>query len=243
MNAPTPEFESPVAHPQEERTFPTPDEYLSEPNLDHGVLYYPGSGTDCGPLLLFAEHVKNLTVVYTDYNIDLVSVNQLLNHLVVWQSGAIQNLAPQRFGVVAWADFWHPSALLPAPNINIPAPEISFGIETTLTHANGKKINFIFLATEAVGTFSVLANANLQPTAIVLQDHGFGGNWTSFGGDSELWRLARVSQTLPDLLFVAENTNPWTGYECVSNYGIHGCQEHQRRRAVFTLSDYGKENN
>jgi len=36
------------------------------------------------------------------------------------------------------------------------------------------------------GTDSVLTQAGLTPTGMVLHDHGFGKNGTSFGGESNL---------------------------------------------------------
>jgi hypothetical protein len=68
---------------------------------------------------------------------------------------------------------------------------------------------------------------------VVLQDHGFGGNWNRFGRDGRLHQYAR--ENLPRLLYVAPNTTPWPGYvprSCLGNgEGIH-----ESRRAIFLRS-------
>ncbi len=55
-----------------------------------------------------------------------------------------------------------------------------------------------------------------NPFAVVLQDHGFGGNWARFGGDGSALRAIAQQFTLPELLLVGENTSPWPGYKAVS---------------------------
>jgi hypothetical protein len=84
---------------------------------------------------------------------------------------------------------------------------------------------------DGVATFDALfcqSDGN-PPYAVVVQDHGFGGNWTTFGGDgSPLWSLARRG-ALPKWLLVADNTTPWPDYQVASNTDCGGMNASPRR--------------
>jgi hypothetical protein len=98
------------------------------------------------------------------------------------------------------------------------------------------RLALLFLGAEADATFDALfcQDAKIRPPyAILLQNHGFGGNrdQRGFGEGSLLERLAIRCGVYPQFLLVAENTDAWTGYEAVPNAagepgGLHG----QRRR-------------
>lgn len=53
------------------------------------------------------------------------------------------------------------------------------------------------------------------PFAIVVQDHGFGGNYTSFGENGLLAKIAKTTGSFPEWLLMGRNSTPWEGYERV----------------------------
>jgi hypothetical protein len=65
---------------------------------------------------------------------------------------------------------------------------------------------------------------------MVLQDHGFGGNWMNFGDkQGPLYQLAAQSG-LPDWLLVADNTKYWSGFQVASDWSLAaGSAGHKRR--------------
>lgn len=74
------------------------------------------------------------------------------------------------------------------------------------------------------------------PYAVVLQDHGWGGNWTKFGKGGDLETLASSTVRLPQFLLVAANTDAWNGYSAIDGVtigggGMHGSQRQLWRRA------------
>jgi hypothetical protein len=79
------------------------------------------------------------------------------------------------------------------------------------------RLVLLYLGCEAVSVFDGLFRrhpAALPPFGILLQDHGWGGNWTRFGGPAGQSALFAVAcpDHLPQWLAVAGNTRPWPGY-------------------------------
>lgn len=53
------------------------------------------------------------------------------------------------------------------------------------------------------------------PFAVLLQNHGMGGNYSSFGEDGILHSIASAANSWPQYLLCAMNTDPWNGYKKV----------------------------
>ena len=191
-------------------------------------LYYPGSGTDSAPLNLFTQAHFVSTVIYSDYTITLRQVRKFLTNLDGWTIETEEALNPKDFGGSGWADFWpaHQAAQQPAQ------PKNAFGTSAILVDSSTRrKVNFLLLATEGIMTYARLLDVGFRPALVVVQDHGFGCNWTQFGGSSMLFDIAR--NNLPRLIYVGENTTPWPGYKQVSEYGTpEGSGGH--RRALYS---------
>ena len=210
---------------------PTPEEYLKslrrEPKASgrNAILYYPGSGTDYGPFRLFAENSKVAKVIYADYLLSELDAREFITHLPGWQlDGEIVRPEPGFFHARTWEDFWPDDPL----SRRAARPQSAFALRATLSNSR-RFVEFLFLGTEAIQTFSILAKSRLLPTIVVLQDHGFGSGWANFGGESTLFTRASLAG-LPQLLLVATNTVPWPGYEQTSEFIA---QEDQHDRALF----------
>jgi len=94
------------------------------------------------------------------------------------------------------------------------------------------RLAILVVGGDGIATYDALfcqAHSTPPAYAIVLQDHGFGGNWTHFGGDSLLWQLAAARP--PPWLLVADNTQAWPAYERVSSPDTGGM--HGNARALF----------
>lgn len=208
---------------------------LAAPNPDikrmlkYPSLYYPGSGTDRGPFDLFTRHGTLSTVVYIDYGLKRDDVHNFVAALQDWHCVNIGELQPSDLGETRWADFWP----------NHPAGQTFFGPQNAYclwavlqSTPTSRLVFFLFLATEAIHTFEKLLHIGFNPQVVVLQDHGFGSNWAKkFGGASPLFRIAQVNP--PMLTYVADTTDPWYGYQRVSDYGLEGPSSHSR--ALFVL--------
>lgn len=87
-----------------------------------------------------------------------------------------------------------------------------------------QRLFILFLGADGYASYDALfcQNSNRPPYAVVLQDHGFGGNYDKFGQGGLLEQIAINTQCFPEYLFVTSNTRPWTGYELVADIeGTH----------------------
>jgi len=207
----------------------TPDEYLRTHPSSRGVLYYPGCGSDYGPLRLFVENGAIKTAIYTDYTIESPPLGKLFEKENGWKHTLVEKLTCENLQAESWVDFWPNNS----SSRRFASPHRARAFQTKFQSPNDASIQFIFCKTEGVQTLPCLIRAGLTPTIIVLQDHGFGCNWTSFGGNNQMYHLAQHMDALPELLFVARNTIPWTGYARVSEYVFYEGQMHHHKRALY----------
>jgi hypothetical protein len=75
----------------------------------------------------------------------------------------------------------------------------------------------------------------------VLQDHGFGGNYDSFGGGGLMERIAQRTHVQPHFLLVADNTRPWLGFEPVPGLESECGGMHRMPRSLFMIAAEHRE--
>ena len=204
---------------------------LESTHLERATLYYPGSGFDFGPLCLFANLPGLENVVYAEYGMgDALEALQAEMHKNIpeFEVMEVSMLSPAYFDAPDWEVFWHPQS-----ERDTYVRQKSFGVKFKLRKEN-KILNFYFLGTEGVATCKVLLKAGFNIQVMVLQEHGFGGGWTKFEGDSTLYQTHKNSRALPKMLLVAENTSPWPGYANTNMpVLIQRGQMHAHRRSIF----------
>lgn len=199
------------------------------------VLYYPGAGTDYGPLQHFALNLDLAVAVYVDYLIKPSMIRDML-YSVSATEPTLQRVSPRDLGCRAWADFWPEEER----SLMFARPSRAFGFQCDLQIHPGRSTRLIYLATEGHQTFGRLLGTALQPDLVVLQDHGFGGNWRDFGGESPMYRMACAAAALPPLLFSAgENTRVWPCYEAIADPMLLAGQMHNYRRTLYQQRDGG----
>lgn len=201
------------------------------------VLYYPGAATDYGPLQYFAQHLDLAVAVYVDYLMKPDMIWTMLRRVSASEP-ELQRISPRDLGCRAWADFW--------PELErsrmFAKPWRGFGVQCDLEIHPGRSTRLIYLATEGHQTYSRLLGTALQPDLVVLQDHGFGGNWRDFGGDSPMYRMAQAAGALPPLLFSAgENTRVWEGYQAIAEPILLAGQMHSYWRTLYRLRDEAEQ--
>lgn len=78
-----------------------------------------------------------------------------------------------------------------------------------------RRLAVLFLGADGIATYDALfcqGSGHRPPFAILLHDHGFGGNYDSFGGGGLLERIAIRCGVFPEWLLVAKHTEPWDGF-------------------------------
>ncbi|MEN9905165.1 MAG: hypothetical protein RLZZ555_1730 [Pseudomonadota bacterium] len=201
------------------------------------MLYYPGAGMDYGPLQYFALNHDLAVAVYVDYLVKPEWIRSMLRSVSSIEP-ELHRIAPKDLGCHRWADFWPEDE-----NSRMFAkPTRAFGLQCDLQIHPGRSTRLIYLATEGHQTYRNLLGTALQPDLVVLQDHGFGGNWRDFGGESPMYRMAQAAGALPPLLFSAgENTRVWPGYRAIDEPILLAGQAHHYRRTLYQLRDANPE--
>lgn len=214
------------------------------------VVYYPGSGTDGHPVKLFGSAHAAHCFVYVDYGRTQAELDEALQHpehgflgyhrlarvllresdLVPsgWRShvapGEINTAAPRHFPSVAAAPFGFLEVLERNPDLG--------------EEHGAKRLAILFLGANGIASYDALfcqGPEQRPPFAVVLVDHGFGGNCETFGRAGLLERIAQRCNVFPELLLVAEHTQAWEGFERVPDVERDRGGMHNERRYLYEL--------
>mgnify|MGYP001765460574 FL=1 len=208
------------------------------------VVYYPGSGTDGHPVQLFGSTHSAHSFVYADYGLRQADLEAELEHPRYGFRGyhtlARRQLRKTDLVPEGWVSHINPGEI--PPNVHHFAEVVNapFGFLEILERDSDRDDNYgaprlaiLFLGADGIATYDALfcqRHSTSAPFAVVLQDHGFGGNYDSFGRDSLLERIATRCNVIPRWLLVADNTDPWLGFERVNNVdGDRGGMHNQLR--------------
>lgn len=208
------------------------------PKLSKGhILYYPGAGTDYGPLEYFAiEFESELPLgaaFYVDYlarEVEIKSMFRKMPHLNEARCVQTEKLKSTYLHQSSWTKYWPENHPLSRGFAN---PRKAYAITSELSFEDQQPLRFHFFRTEAVQTYENLLAIDIIPSIVVIQDHGFGGNWTRFGGANEMFRLALQYRSMPEFLLVADNSEAWPGYVAMSRPLRLRGQMHDHVRTVY----------
>lgn len=202
------------------------------------VVFYPGSGTDGQPVKFFGSRHLARCFIYVDYGITREHIErELLAHpfagyrILGRVPASEHDLSPG-----GWTQHLRGDEVgtPPFPVVRPYALFVVLERDADRDDAHGpRRLCVLFLCADGVAAYDALfcqGDGN-RALAVVLQDHGFGGNYTTFGRGGALEMLASRTDSAPQLLLIAENTDPWEGYRPVESEqaepgGVHG---HVRR--------------
>jgi hypothetical protein len=213
------------------------------------VVYYPGSGSDGHPVQLFGSTHSAHTFVYVDYGMSLARLEEELDSPGRGFRG-YRTLLRRRLGPSDLTfDGWTPHVSredLASSRSRMGGMNQPYGVLEILERTEEKddshgasRLAVLFLGADGIATYDALFcqdSSVAAPFALVLQDHGFGGNYDRFGNGGLLERLATRCRVFPDWLLVAEGTRPWTGFERFG--GVEGDRGgmHQELRYLYSRS-------
>jgi hypothetical protein len=205
--------------------------------LKSRIVYYPGSLTDGHVIKLFGGSQSAHCFVHCDLDIDIDQVRQELQtehggHPRGYSPQLLQVLPAQQLTQAIQVD-----ALAPFSGFNLwPGAHLEGALWAIFTRQlnfdtnhGPERLALLHIRAEAIWAYHQLwAQRHLAPYAILLQDHGWGGNWTHLGGDHPLFQTAN-GVALPNWLFVASNTDSWPGYQPIGGFDPGGMHGHPRR--------------
>ena len=216
------------------------------------VLFYPGAFDDMSPALRFACSGGVDAVVYCDYSkrLDAYGFKGLLDefayarrdrgsigrngsHFFANRPDEMREVRAEELGYRCRADFM-PVLRHRWGRRDDDATQAVIGWRADLCAVgdDDRRLVFLYLDTEGIQTFiNVWALVGLAPQIVVVQDHGKGGLWTRFGGDSLLYAAApRLSR----FLYVGDiGTTPWPRYREISCKVVDDRSLHHSLRSLW----------
>lgn len=195
------------------------------------VVYYPGSGTDGHPVKVFGSTHSAHCFVYADYGVTQSDLERELAHprhaFLGYHTLARLQLCERDLVPRAWTPHAHASEVSPDRHRFAAVAAAPFGFLEVLErdqdlddNHGAPRLAILFLGADGIAAYDALfcqGLGNSPPFAVVLQDHGFGGNYDRFGRDSLLARIARDCDVIPRWLLVADNTDPWDGFHRIAD--------------------------
>ncbi|MCB1092896.1 MAG: hypothetical protein KDL87_15270 [Verrucomicrobiae bacterium] len=190
------------------------------------VVFYPGSGTDGHPVKIFGSTHSAHAFVYAENGHSQAEIEAELQRPTRRFRGyhplyrIMLDRASLGLGEMVQVDGPDPYQML-----------VILERDKDLSADHGAlRIAILFLGADGIGAYASLFGARQSsgaPFAVLLQDHGWGGNYDKFGHGGRLEEAARGTGALPDWLLVAEGTHPWDGYSEVPDVegepgGMHG---------------------
>ena len=216
------------------------------------TVYYPGWGDDGHPVKLCAESRAAHAFVYVDYRVSEEQVMARVNHpergFRGYEVTHTEHIEEETLRPGGWAPRLAPDEIMNANAFrnSFVTPFARFYGLTRKAGYGGdhgpRRLAVLFVGGDGFATYDALycqRDGTRAPFMILAQDHGFGGNWASFGRDGVpghraglLERLAERCGVWPDLLLVADNTEPWRSYNDVGAEADRGGM-HAHPRKLF----------
>jgi hypothetical protein len=194
--------------------------------LSSRVVFYPGSGTDGQPVKLFGSTHSAHCFVYADYGLRQESLEVAIEYRPFRGYRSLKRFVLREEHLVP--NGWRPH--VSAEELRQLAPHFRqhgriadrpFGFVQVLQRnddlddAHGaSRLAILFLGADAVAAFDALfcQSEGRAPFALVVQDHGLGGNYSSFRRNGLLAKVAERAGCFPTHLLVAQGHREWAGY-------------------------------
>lgn len=226
------------------------EQFKIEDFFSSRTVFYPGCGTDGHPVKLFNSSHSAHCYIYVDYKLpwyDFLSEIESSNHgFIGYHVKFVADLYKYFHGnritnenlkfrnrekkILSYL-YLHTFIIVMERNEDMDE-----------THG-AEKFAILFLNMDGVMAYEMLycQKTSRKPFAFLLQDHGFGGNYTTFGAGGRLEEIAIAQQTYPELLVVADNSRPLKGFTRLMNVagdpgGMHNHMRYLYKREPVELS-------
>lgn len=202
------------------------------------IVYYPGAGSDGQPVHLFNKTHAAHAFIYVDQWSSREEVHEMMT-----PSPGVRSRGFRGYRVLAVCDL-APSELAPYP---LQAHVDSFEILGARDFVRGgrdygyaalyvferlpefgddhgaRRFALIYLKADGFAAYDALFcqhGSIARPFCVVVQDHGFGGNWNRWDRGGLLEEIAVRASVRPPLLLVAHSSEEWEGYQLSTHNGL-----------------------
>ena len=194
------------------------------------TIFYPGAGFDFETLLFYLDYTMADRIYFVDYG-GIENWERIRSQLETYSDillSSERDFDLDYLGVDSWNKLWH------SDSANYGNAEgISFFKEVYIIYKK-RPVKFYFVNADAVGTFKFILERNFIIDLVICQDHGLGGLWTSFCGDSILYRIANSMNLLPKFIMVGTGQDAWPKYvQLADDFGVFGL--HKSSRSIYKL--------
>lgn len=191
--------------------------------LSSRLLFYPGSRFDGGPIACFNSSHAAHCFIYVDYGVEAAEMERRTvgEGFRGYRSCARIKMEPEHLAPKDWVQHMRPERPRSDPRF-IPYGYIEV-LERTAEHDDNhgaERFAVLFLGADGFAAFDALfcqQSSVAAPWCIVLQDHGFGGNYDRFGAGGMLEELARSCRSHARFLLKGAHTRSWASYGLVPN--------------------------
>jgi hypothetical protein len=194
--------------------------------LGSRIVFYPGSEFDGQPVKLFGSTHTAHVFFYVDYAVSKERITEELDgryRFRGYHTLARIDLAEQDLIEQQWCPHVHPDELRPNMYWFSEGRDFApFGFVEILERNDGfgddhgaKRLAILFLGADGIAAYDALfcqRHSVRNPYIVVVQDHGFGGNYDRFGSQGLLSRIAGRCRTWPEWLLIGEPVHPWNGF-------------------------------
>lgn len=205
------------------------------------AVYYPGAGSDGQPVHTFVQSHAAHLFIYVDYMLSSDDIkNELKNNGFrgynildsidleekdLTPNGWRPHVQPTREQIERMARFTDKKGF---------ATLVIFERDKDLDDKHGPlRFAIIFIGGDGIATYdAIFGNKNAPaPFCLILQDHGWGGNWNYFGQGGMMEEIAKKTDAYPQLILAAttDSTRIWDGYGKCSCNAVLGGMHHNRR--------------